>query len=370
MSVSEAAKTAKNASETEVSKPAVVPPPEPKGDGEKKVMKRSYWQMVGRQFWRRRISRVGLYVIAAIFLTAFFADFLASDKPILLYMDGKTWVFPNVTDPPDLRMYDNSRLVDRMGPDDWAIMPPVSRWGVNNHDFTAILEGPSRSHLLGTDAAGRDVMTRVIHGTRVSLAVGILAVGIMVIVGVFLGSLAGYYEGWVDALIMRLVEIFLCIPTMLLIVTVLAILAPSGWWMVVAMMVCIGLTGWTNIARLIRGEIFKVKTQEYVQASRALGGSDARIIIRHVIPNSISPVLVSATFGVASAILMEGALSFLGFGIPPDMASWGGVLTEARHNIAAWWLALFPGFAIFITVTAYNLLGEGLRDAIDPRLKT
>ena len=364
MSTSESMMTEKKA----VAEPAAKTP---QGEGPlAKPVKRSYWRMVGRQFWRRRISRVGLYVIALIFLMAFSADFLASDKPVLLHMDGKTWVFPNLTDPSDLRRYDNNTLIDVMGPDDWALMPLVSWWGVNNHDFTAILEAPSRRHLLGTDPSGRDVMTRVIHGTRVSLAVGILAVSIMVVVGVLLGSLAGFYGGKVDAVIMRIVEIFLCIPTMLLIVTVLAILAPSGWWMVVAMMVCIGLTGWTNIARLIRGEIFKVKALEYVQASRALGGSDVRIILRHVIPNSISPVLVSATFGIASAILLEGALSFLGFGIPPDMASWGGILTEARGNISAWWLAIFPGFAIFVTVTAYNLLGEGLRDAIDPRLKT
>lgn len=344
--------------------------PKAREAGRPAPVRRSYWRMVSRQFWKRRISRVGLYVIASIFLVALSADFLASEKPIILHMDGKTWLFPNLTDPPDLRLYDNRLLLERMGPEDWALLPLLSWWGVNNHDFTSILEGPSKRHLLGTDSAGRDVMTRVIHGTRVSLAVGILAVGLMVIIGIFLGSLAGYYGGWVDVLIMRGVEIFLCIPTMLLIVTVLAILAPSGWWMVVAMMVCIGLTGWTGIARLIRGEIFKAKAQEYVQASKALGGSDARIILRHIIPNSISPVLVSATFGIASAILLEGALSFLGFGIPADMASWGGVLTEARSNISAWWLAIFPGMAIFVTVTAYNLLGEGLRDAIDPRLKT
>ena len=136
------------------------------------------------------------------------------------------------------------------------------------------------------------------------------------------------------------------------------------------MMVVIGLVGWTGVARLIRGEILTVKTTDYIQAVRALGGSDARIIVRHIIPNSISPVLVTATFSLASAILIEAALSFLGFGIPPDMASWGGILSQARSNLDAWWLAVFPGFAIFITVTVYNLLGEGLRDAIDPKLKT
>ncbi|RMG17516.1 MAG: ABC transporter permease [Deltaproteobacteria bacterium] len=300
---------------------------------------------------------------------AVFADFLASDKPILLSLDGKVYVFPNVFDPPELRIYDNLRLLDAMDEEDWAVFPPIL-YGYNTHDLSAVLQPPGGDHLLGTDPVGRDVLARMIHGSRVSLAVGFLAVAIMVAVGVLLGALAGYYGGWVDGIIMRVVEVFLSLPTFLVLVTMLAVIAPEGWGAVVAMMVVIGLTRWTGVARLIRGEILKVKTQEYVEASRALGGSDARIIFRHIVPNSISPVLVSATFGVASAILIESALSFLGFGIPADMASWGGVLTEARRHVDAWWLAVFPGFAIFVTVTAYNLMGEGLRDAIDPKLKT
>ena len=330
---------------------------------------RGYWRMVRRLFWKRRLNRIATYVILLIMGIAVFADFLASDKPILLSLDGEVYVFPNVFNPPELRIYDNLRLLDEMGEDDWAVFPPIL-YGYNTHDLSAVLVPPGGDHLLGTDPVGRDVLSRMIHGSRVSLAVGFLAVAIMVIVGVLLGALAGYYGGWVDGIIMRIVEIFLSLPTFLVLVTMLAVIAPEGWGAVVAMMVVIGLTRWTGVARLIRGEILKVKTQEYVEASRALGGSDLRIIFRHIIPNSISPVLVSATFGVASAILIESALSFLGFGIPADMASWGGVLTEARRHVDAWWLAVFPGFAIFITVTAYNLMGEGLRDAIDPKLKT
>jgi len=342
----------------------------PTAEAQATAQSRSYWKMVRRLYWKRRMNRVATYIIGAIFLLALSADFLASDKPILLSFEGETYVLPNLFEPPALRAYTNASLLEEMGDEDWAVMPLVTYWGYDSHDLESVLAPPGGAHLLGTDPTGRDVMARIIHGSRVSLAVGVVAVLILLGVGVFLGSIAGFYGGWIDSLVMRVVEIFLSIPTMLLIVTMLAVLAPEGWGAVIAMMVVIGLTGWTSPARLIRGEILKVKTQEYVEASKALGASDLRIIFRHIIPNAIAPVLVTATFSIASAILIEGALSFLGFGIPPDMASWGGVLTEARRHTEAWWLAVFPGFAIFITVTAYNLMGEGLRDAIDPKLKT
>jgi peptide/nickel transport system permease protein len=212
-------------------------------------------------------------------------------------------------------------------------------------------------------------MARVVHGARVSLAVGILSVLLLVAIGVTLGALSGYLGGGFDLLVMRLVEIIHSIPTILLLVTMLAIIAPTGWGAVVAMMTVIGLVRWTDVARLVRAEVLRVRGMEYVEACRALGLSRARILVRHVIPNALSPVLVAATFAMASAILIEGALSFLGFGIPSDMASWGGLLNEVRTHTEAWWLGVFPGFAIFFTVTVYNLAGEGLRDAIDPRLK-
>jgi peptide/nickel transport system permease protein len=183
------------------------------------------------------------------------------------------------------------------------------------------------------------------------------------------GSVSAYTGGVLDLLLMRVVEIIHSVPTLLFLVTMLALIMPSGWWSVVAMMVVIGLVRWTDVARLVRGEILRIKTLEYVQAARVLGMSHARILLQHILPNALSPVLVSATFAMASAILLEGALSFLGFGIPDDMASWGSLLNEVRAHTQAWWLAVFPGAAIFITVTAYNLAGEGLRDAIDPRLR-
>lgn len=329
----------------------------------------AYWSIVKRQFWKRRINRVSLYLAALVAFVALVADFIASDKPIIASFQGETYLLPNVTDPPGLRAYDNQRLLDAMDENDWAVFPLVP-WGYNTHDLEHVLGAPSDTHWMGTDGSGRDVMSRVVHGSRVSLAVGVLSVAVLVFVGVLLGSLAGYFGGGIDLVLMRLVEIVHAIPTILLLVTMLAVIAPTGWYSVLAMMAVIGLIGWTEVARLIRAEILRVKTLEYVQAARALGATHARVLLGHVIPNALAPVLVAATFAMASAILTEGALSFLGFGIPPDMASWGGVLNEVGRHTHAWWLAVFPGFAIFFTVTVYNLAGEGLRDAVDPRLRS
>jgi len=329
----------------------------------------SYWRLVWRQYRRRRLNRIALVLMAGVIGLATFADLLASDKPIYLDMDGETYLLPALFEPAELRIYNNQLIDERLGPGDFAIFPMVP-WGYNSHDLDAVLDGPSEQHWLGTDPSGRDVLSRVIHGSRVSLAVGFLAVLILTSIGVLLGSLAGYYGGWIDGLVNRVVEIVMCIPPILLIATMIGVIAPSGWDAVVAMMVVIGLVRWTTVARLIRAEILRIKNLEYIAAAHAIGLMDLRIIIRHVLPNAISPVLVAATFAMANAVLIEGALSFLGFGIPDDMASWGGLLNGVRTNYDAWWLAVFPGFAIFLTVTVYNLAGEGLRDAIDPRLKT
>jgi peptide/nickel transport system permease protein len=229
-----------------------------------------------------------------------------------------------------------------------------------------ILQPPSQKHLMGTDELGRDVLTRIMWGSRVSLLVGFLAVGISVAIGVLLGSLAGYYGRLVDAIIMRFVDVMLCFPTFFLILAVIAFWEPSIW----KIMLVIGLTSWMGVARLVRAEFLSLKERDFFQAARALGGKDLRIIFRHILPNSLAPVLVSATLGVAGAILTEAALSFLGIGIQPPDPSWGNMLTAGKDNIEiAWWLSFFPGFAIFITVMGYNMLGEGIRDAIDPRLR-
>jgi peptide/nickel transport system permease protein len=243
-------------------------------------------------------------------------------------------------------------------------MPPVP-YSPYETNLAEKLSAPGGRHWMGTDDLGRDVCSRMIHGASVSLKVGFVAVGIALVIGVFFGALAGYYGGAADVLISRLIEIMMCFPFFFLILAVIAFLPPS----IFNIMVVIGLTRWTAIARYARGEILKIKRQDYTQAARALGAGDRKIIFRHILPNSMAPVLVTATFGIANAILIEAALSFLGMGIQPPFASWGGILATAREFIeVAWWLATFPGLAIFLTVTAYNLAGEGLRDATDPRL--
>ena len=319
-----------------------------------------------RGIGKQPVQRAALGVLMLVVVIALFADMLASSQPLLLYFNHRLYILPNLTHPSGLRIYDNDLLLRYLRPGDWALLPAVP-WGYNGHDLTHVFRAPDANHWLGTDSSGRDVLARIVHGARVSLIVGVLSVSVLSFVGVTLGTLAGYFGGLLDIVLMRLLEIVHSIPTILLLVTLLSVLAPEGYSAVVAMTAVIGLVWWTDVARLIRGEILRIKELDYVHAARAQGAGTARIIFRHVLPNAISPVLVSATFALAAAILGEGALSFLGFGIPDDMASWGGLLNEVRSNIDAWWLALFPGAAIFVTVTAFNLLGEGLRDALDPR---
>jgi peptide/nickel transport system permease protein len=233
-------------------------------------------------------------------------------------------------------------------------------------DVDQILYPPSTEHLLGTDHLGRDVFSRMIWGSRISLLVGFIAIGIATLIGTILGAVAGYYGGWVDSIIMRFVDIMLCFPTFFLILAVIAILEPSIW----NIMIVIGVTSWMGVARLIRAEFLSLMDREFVLAARAEGASDLRIIFRHILPNALAPVLVAATLGVAAAILTESALSFLGIGVQPPTASWGNMLAAGKDNIEiAWWLSLYPGLAILFTVLGYNLLGEGIRDAVDPRLK-
>jgi peptide/nickel transport system permease protein len=227
------------------------------------------------------------------------------------------------------------------------------------------LQKPSLKHLLGTDELGRDVLSRIIYGARISLSVGFIAVGISVIIGVFLGALAGFYGRWIDSLIMRFVDIMFCFPSFFLILMIIAVLGPN----IYNVMIIIGITSWPGIARLVRGEILSVKEREYVYAAKAIGASDLRIIFRHILPNALGPVLVTATLGIADAILVESGLSFLGLGVQPPMPSWGNILTSGKDYIeSAWWLTLFPGLAILITILSYNLVGEGLREIIDPKL--
>ena len=274
-----------------------------------------------REFWtrlkRNRMAMTGLALVLGLFVVSIFAPWLAPYDPNLI-------------------------------------------------DLKQVLMPPSPAHYLGTDTLGRDVLSRIIFGSRVSLKVGFVAVGLATLIGLFIGALAGYYGGWVDSALMRLVDLMLCFPAFFLILAVIALLEPSIW----NIMAVIGLTGWMGVARLVRAEFLSLREREFVTAARALGAGDIRLILRHMLPNALAPVMVSATLGVAGAILTESALSFLGLGVQPPTPSWGNILTAGKDNIEiAWWLSVFPGLAILITVMSYNLLGEGIQEAIDPRLK-
>jgi len=220
-------------------------------------------------------------------------------------------------------------------------------------------------HWLGTDNTGRDVLTRMIYGARISMSVGFVAVGIYVTIGVVVGAIAGYFGGIIDILISRIIEIVLLFPAFFLILTLVAMIGPS----IYVIMFVIGITSWATIARLTRGEVLKQRSIDYTAAARALGSSHFRIIFRHILPNALSPALVSAPFGIASAIITEAGLSLLGFGVRPPAPSWGSILQQANSNYNSWWMIVVPSVAMFFTVTVYNLVGSGLRDAMDPRLR-
>jgi len=233
-------------------------------------------------------------------------------------------------------------------------------------DLESALLAPSADHIFGTDHLGRDVFSRMTYGARISLSVGFIAVGIAVLIGMVIGSIAGYYGGRIDTILMRFVDIMLCFPSFFLILAVVAIFGSS----IMNIMIIIGITSWMGIARLIRAEILSLKEREFVLAARAIGASDIRIVVQHLIPNAIAPVLVNTVLRVAAAILLESSLSFLGLGVQPPTPSWGNILMEGKASLGVcWWLMLFPGLAILITVLGYNLLGEGLREHFSPNSK-
>ncbi len=270
-----------------------------------------------RRFFRNRVAVSGLVIVLALFLVALSASAIAPYPP-------------------------------------------------DEIDTGNILSPPSRSHLLGTDVLGRDVFSRILYGAGVSLSVGFVAVSISSLIGIVLGAVSGYYGGWTDRIVMRFVDIMLCFPSFFLILAVIAFVGPSIW----NIMIVIGVTSWMSVTRLVRAEFLSIRERDFVQAARSQGAGDFRIIFVHILPNAMAPILVAATLGVASAVLVESGLSFLGIGVQPPDPSWGNMLTEGKDNIEiAWWLSLFPGLAILVTVMGYNLLGEGIRDSLDPRLR-
>ncbi|MCS7188795.1 MAG: ABC transporter permease [Bacteroidia bacterium] len=410
-------------------------------------------------FRQNRPAYYSLWVVGILAVIAISADFLAYNKPIIASYQGEI-IWPIFRDyeekwfglklwTPELRKADWRSLEL-----EWAVWPPV-RYAPEELDLRnapavspfgeQIIRNAAERHYLGTDNLGRDLLSGLIHGTRISLTVGLVSMGISAIIGILLGALAGYFGDtslqvsratlwtgsigvllglfygfylrryalgealgesflaflasliesllwfagvvgicwlpsrilkktrwgahrvhlWVDLTISRIIEVMISLPTTLLIFTVAAVAKPSLF----LVMAVIGLTSWTGIARFMRGEMLKVRSLDYIQAARALGYSDLRIMFLHALPNSLAPVLVSIAFGIASAILVESGLSFLGIGVPPTTVTWGSLLSAARSATNAWWLAIFPGMAIFIVVTLFNILGEGFRDAIDPRLQ-
>lgn len=242
----------------------------------------------------------------------------------------------------------------------------------NRLDLASRLAPPSASHWMGTDGLGRDVAARVVHGARVSLAVGLLAAAFALALGLPLGAIAGYRGGFSDAAVSRVIEALVCFPSLLL---VLALIATAPAWLrglpdVLRLAIVLGITGWIPVARYLRGEFLKLRDSEMVLAARAAGSGHLRVVARHLLPSSLAPVLVTSSFTVGAAVGLEAALSFLGLGVRPPVATWGGLLAEARQHVgSAWWLALFPGLALFGAVLACNLLGEGLRDLLDPRAR-
>ena len=302
-----------------------VPAPAPTGDA---------W----RAFRANRVALLALFVLLVLVVAAVLGKLLT-----------EWWI---VFDPSVVRLPDK-------------LLPPLAAAGAGALPAADL---PAFGvYLLGTDELGRDVFARMLQGSFVSLSIGFVAVGISVAIGIAVGGLAGYYRGWVDGVLMRFTDVMLCFPTMFLILTVVALLPPS----IYNIMIVIGVTGWMGSARFVRAEFLSLREQDFVVAARALGLRERRIIFRHMVPNAIAPVLVSATIGVADAILAESALSFLGFGVQPPFATWGNILADGRgYLLDAPWLFFVPGFAIFVVVLAFNLVGEGVRDAWNPRLRT
>lgn len=336
----------------------------------------AYWRTVWRRMRRNRRGTVGLLFVLLLVLVAFLSPLLASGQPIVCRYKGQLY-FPAVVElfqsrtpgshwinkasPFNLPQFDAKRELD---PKEFAIWPMIPY-----HEYEQTSEfyaPPSRVHWLGTDDLGRDVAARMIHGATVSVKVGFISMGIASLIGMIIGSMAGYWGGWVDMVISRVIEVVVCFPVFFLILSIMVWLEPN----ITNVMIVIGLTRWTSIARYTRGEFIRIKGLDYAVAARALGVGHMRIMFRHILPNALAPVLVTITFGIASAILVEAGLSWLGFGVQPPAPSWGNILRTAYDSLrVAPHLVFPPCVAIFLAVLAYNLVGDALRDAIDPRLK-
>lgn len=346
---------------------------------------RGFWADAWRRFRAKPLALTALAFIAVLMLVAILAPAIAGTRPVLCRYKGRLYapclgyfdrrLEPAIFAKDRFRGTYPRNLVEK-DPQSWAVWPLVFQdpyRSVRDDEWPgrpanpARDEGrPSRINLFGTDQAGVDVFAKMVHGTTIALLVGFVSMGIAGTIGILVGALGGYFGGWIDMVTSRVTEIVMCIPSLVLILAIMALLEKPTIWHTMAI---IGATGWTGIARLTRGEFLRLKSSEFVTAARAAGAGPFRIMLRHILPNALAPILVPITFGIASAILTESSLSFLGFGPPPPSASWGSILNDARSNLSMWWLVVFPGIAIFLTVLAYNLIGEGLQEATDPRLR-
>jgi len=411
-----------------------------------------------KQFRKNRLSVFSSRFILAMLIVALLADFLANEKPVVCNYKGRIYfpVFRSyLVNLQAARWQDDFQNADWKTLNyDWSVFPPIpylpENIDKNNlHSTSPFSQQPVKAmrwrHWMGTDELGHDILSAMIHGTRIAILVGLISMVIAGFIGVLVGSLAGYFGdeklliskgqlfsaavfvplsffygfstryyvlkdsisesltgfilqvlvslvisafvlfiGYrlgktagrisflskrvripVDLILSRLMEVLTSIPTLFLIISIVAVAKPSLF----LVMAIIGLTTWTGIARFMRAELLKIRNLDYIEAAQALGYSEKRILLKHAIPNALTPVFIALAFGIASAILIESTLSFLGIGVPPETLTWGSLLSEARQTPSAWWMAVFPGFAIFITVTVYNLAGEGLSDALDPRLR-
>jgi peptide/nickel transport system permease protein len=314
------------------------------------------------------MSRAAWTTLVGLLLVGIFADFAASDLPIACRAKGHVYVLANLTHPVALTGDDCASLRRNREAGDWSIDPLVA-FGPNEgtaEEGTPRVAAPFTlpGHPLGTDEAGRDVFSRLVHGTRTSLGIGLLAAALFVAVGAVLGGLAGFYGGIIDGLVGRLIETLTPFPTLVLVLVVQALLEQPT---LASMLLSIGLTRWTDIARVVRAEVLLASSQDYTLAARALGVRPLRVLLRHIAPNVAAPVLVTAAFGIAQVVLIESSLEFLHVGVTSSV-SWGEMLSEARGHPGAYWLLLFPGLAIFTLVAALNFVGEGWRDALDPAL--
>ncbi len=313
---------------------------------------------------RRRWANACAVLLAMLVLVSVFAEELASGRPVLCKFHGAVHVLANVTHPKELRGVTRARFEAERAPGDWAVWPLVSCGPRARCGEPVERPLASLAHPLGTDGSGRDVFARLVYGTRSALAVAAIAVALFVALGAGLGAAAGFFGGGVDFFVARAVETLSAFPVPLLALVVQALLPRAGTWSLVAV---IAALRWTEIARLVRAEVLATEPQDYVTAARALGASPLRVLYKHVLPMTISPIVVAAVLGLGQIVLLESALDFLRVGLPAGVPTWGEMLSESREHFAAWWLLLLPGALVFASVTATNGLGEALRDALDPR---